>query len=67
MPGLSGPELAEAARAVAPGLGVILLADAAATPEQAAEAEAAGACVLRKPVLRRELDAALAQLYRPAA
>ena len=35
LPGLSGPELAEAARAVAPGLGVILLADAAATLEQA--------------------------------
>ena len=59
LPGLSGVELAEAARAQLPGLAVILLADGGGGED---EAEGVVAEVLRKPVLRRELSAALARL-----
>jgi signal transduction histidine kinase/CheY-like chemotaxis protein len=60
LPALSGVELAAAMRLLAPGLGVVLLAPAPPTPAELAAAGTAGAALIGKPVLRRELAAALA-------
>jgi CheY-like chemotaxis protein/two-component sensor histidine kinase len=61
----TGIELASAMRQLAPKLGVVLLASAASGPEELAAAEALPATVITKPVLRRELAAALvAQVAR---
>jgi two-component system, cell cycle sensor histidine kinase and response regulator CckA len=61
----SGIDLASAMREIAPRLGVVLLASAASTPAEIAAAEGMTATVITKPVLRRELAAAIcAQLAR---
>jgi FixJ family two-component response regulator len=66
LPAPGGAELARAMRRLAPGLGVVLLAPAPPAPAELAAAEAAGWALVAKPVLRRELAAALAwQLARP--
>src|SRR3954454_19905756 len=61
LPALSGLELASAMHLLAPGLGVIPLAAAPSTPAELAAAETVGAALLGKPVLRRELAAALVE------
>jgi two-component system, cell cycle sensor histidine kinase and response regulator CckA len=60
LPALSSTELAAAMRLLAPRLGVVLLASAPPTPAEFAAAESADAAIIAKPVLRRELAAALA-------
>ena len=64
--GLSDSKLTAALHLRAPGLGLILLASSHPTPAEMAVANAADAAVIAKPVLRRELAAALAkQFARP--
>ena len=59
LPALSGPELAQAMRILAPGLPVVLLAGAPASSADVEVARDLGAAIVGKPVLRRELAAAL--------
>jgi PAS domain S-box-containing protein len=66
LPPPGGVELARAMRRLAPRLGVVLLAPTPPTPAELAAAEAAGWAIVARPVLRRELAAAVArQLERP--
>ena len=60
-PSTSGIELAEAMRRKVRKLGVILLASSPPTAAAIAAAEAAGVAIIAKPVLRRELAAAVAR------
>ena len=66
LPALPGLELARAMRLLAPGLGVVLLADAPASAAEVGAAQGLGAPIVGKPVLRRELAAALGAVLRPA-
>ena len=65
LPALPGLELARAMRLLAPGLGVVLLADAPASAAEVGAAQGLGAPIVGKPVLRRELAAALGAVLRP--
>lgn len=63
---LTAGELMATLHRRAPGPGLILLASESPSPAEIAAARAAGAAIIAKPVLRRELAAALAeQLARP--
>ncbi|MFO1253294.1 MAG: ATP-binding protein [Inhella sp.] len=64
MPGLSGTQLVEAARAVAPALRVVLMSGFVTPALQARARELGVLQVLNKPLLAAELAAALAQALR---
>ena len=58
--------LQSSSRVLAVALGVVLLADAPASAAEIGAAQGLGAPIVGKPVLRRELAAALGAVLRPA-